>query len=180
MLTSLYFLNLKLGGSNMNILSLDQALRITGYSILNQQGRLIDYGIIKTPNDTKKKKYTQEDKINIIIEEVEKLIEKHNIDFVVIEDIQKQVNIKTFKDLAILLGCLRQYLYNKGIDYEILSPSVWRSVLNIKGRVRADKKKNAQLYIKNKFDIDVSEDEADSISIACAMLHKLKLRGKIN
>jgi hypothetical protein len=44
-----------------------------------------------------------------------------------------------------------------------IPPSVWRSTCEIKGRKREEQKKNAQLFVKNKFNIDVDEDIADAI-----------------
>ena len=163
----------------MNILSLDQAMRITGIAVL-KNNELIHYGLYKNPNDTKKKKWSHEEKIDLILNELKRLIEEYNIDYVVFEDVQSQKSPQTFKQLSILLGCIRQELFKIKIPYEILPPATWRTTLNIKGRNREQKKKNAQIYVKNKFDIEVTEDEADAICIGLAMIHKLKLRGKIN
>lgn len=164
----------------MNILSLDQAIRISGISVITLEEELIYHGLYKSPNDTKKKKYTQEEKIQLILDKVEELIKEYDIDFVVFESVQKQVNVKTYGDLSILYGCLRQRLFQLGtVEYESLSPSVWRSTIGLKGKGRSVLKKKAQEFVKGKYGIDVSEDEADSISMGVAMVKKLKRR-KIN
>lgn len=157
----------------MRILALDQAMRISGISILENDS-LLHYEIYKTPNDTKKRKYSHEEKIDMITNKILELIDDYEIDIVAMEDVQSQKSPQTFKQLAILMGCIRQSLYKKEIKYEVIPPATWRSLLNIKGRKREDKKKNAQLYIKKKYGIEVSEDEADSICIgnACYVLHK--------
>lgn len=157
----------------MRLLALDQAMNISGVSIFLND-KLLTYGLYKSPKDKKSKKYTQEEKIELIIEEIKRLIREYNIDFVVIEDVQNQKNPQTFKQLSILMGCIRQELFKMNIPYEILSPSTWRSILNIKGRNREQKKRNAQLYIKDKFDKEVTEDEADAICIGLAYIKKNK------
>jgi len=54
-------------------------------------------------------------------------------------------------------------LFEKKYLFFTISPSQWKSTCGIKGRKREEQKKNAQLFVKKKFDIDVDEDIADAI-----------------
>ena len=152
----------------MKILSLDQSLSITAWSVFDT-GELITYGIVKTGNS---KKHTQEERIEMIVNKIIELIDKYDIEQVILEDIQSQKNVKTYRILSMLLGILTYKLYEMKIPFEIISPSSWRSTLCIKGRKRVEQKANAKLFVKNKYDIDVTEDEADSICIGLSYIKK--------
>ena len=158
----------------MRLLSIDQSLSRSGYST-HSKDELITYGIIKT-----NPKQTQEERVGEIITKMFSLIDEYKIDRVVLEDIQSQKNPKTYRILSMLLGVLCYKLYESNIPFEIISPSSWRSTLNInKGRKREEKKKQAQDYVERKFGIRPTEDECDSICLGLAYLHKLKLMEEI-
>jgi Holliday junction resolvasome RuvABC endonuclease subunit len=142
----------------LRILSLDQASKC-GYSLF-ENTNLVKYGIFDV-HDIK----DNIERWDNIKQFLAKMVNTYNIEFVSIEDIQKQVNIKTYKDLAHLQGFLISWLYENNIPYEIVPPATWRQYCKIKGKDRKQKKANAQLFVKNKFGIDASEDEADAIGI---------------
>lgn len=154
----------------MRIMSIDQALTCSGYSILIED-KLVTYGIIKT-----NAKETQEERFEKIINKLIELIDEYNIDKVVLENVQSQKNPKTYRILSMLLGVLCYKLYELKIPFEIISPTVWRSALNInKGKKREEKKKQAQDYVESKFNIRPTEDECDSICLGLAYLYKEKM-----
>lgn len=161
------------------ILAFDQASNLTGYSVY-KNGELIKYGVLSLKDITKASfsEVAYDEKVENVKQFLIRSLDFFKPDIVAIEDIQRQSNIKTFKDLAYLQGVLKNYLYINNIPFIVLSPSMWRSELKIKGRKRVDVKRNAQLYIKDKFNIEVTEDEADAICISIAssnMLSKNKI-----
>lgn len=107
------------------------------------------------------------DKISMVIDNI-------NADFVILENIQFQRNIATFKSLAQLQGCIMNHLNNLNIGYTFVEPSAWKSYCGIKGRKREEQKKNTIIYVKNKYNIEVSEDIADAIGIGTWALNNLK------
>lgn len=145
------------------ILALDQSTRISGWSIY-EDSQLINYGHWEaTENQV-------DARISSTLAWVASMIDKHQIDQVYFEDIQLQKfdngeAVTTYKVLAQLQGVLFNYCYENGIPYEEIFPATWRQYNNVKGKTRTDRKKSAQLKVKSIFDIDVSEDEADSILI---------------
>lgn len=158
----------------MKILSLDQSLSCSGYSI-HSDNELITYGIVKTNS-----KETQEERMEKIVTKMVLLIEEYDIDKVVLENIQSQKNPKTYRILSMLLGVLCYKLHELKIPFEIISPTVWRSTLNInKGKKRQEKKKQAQDYVESKFNIRPTEDECDSICLGLAYLHKERMIKKL-
>ena len=60
------------------------------------------------------------------------------------------------------------------MEHTVLAPSHWRSILKSHyglvgfGRSRAEQKKSARGFVKDHYNIDVSEDEADAICIGIA------------
>ena len=54
----------------------------------------------------------------------------------------------------------------------IIASSSWKSTLGIKGRARAEQKKNAQIYINTIYGIKATQDECDAI---CIGTHYTKL-----
>jgi crossover junction endodeoxyribonuclease RuvC len=79
--------------------------------------------------------------------------------------VQFQNNYVTYQQLSQMQGVLMAYLFKINIPFQIVEPSAWRKTCGIKGRKREEQKANTQLFVKEKFGIDVSEDEADAIGI---------------
>lgn len=154
-----------------NLLALDQASHITGWSIF-QEDKLIEYGkIVANQADLG-------ERLCYIKQEVLKLIDKYNIDEIVMEDIQMQNNIinnvQTFKTLAELFGVLYETFTELKIPNSAILASSWKSALGIKGKDRAIQKKNAQQWVINNYNIKVIQDIADSICIGAAYLKQKK------
>jgi Holliday junction resolvasome RuvABC endonuclease subunit len=143
----------------LRILSFDQSTKLTGWAFFNNK-ELEGYGII----DGSKIKNLDE-KLLFQKNKIIKLYNNFSPDFVIIEDIQYQKNIFTYKELAELLGIISNYFYEHKINYLIIPPSQWKSYCDIKGRKRAEQKENTIQFVKNKFNIDVSDDIADAICI---------------
>lgn len=58
------------------------------------------------------------------------------------------------------------------LPYEVIASSSWKSTLSIKGRARAEQKKNAQIYVNTIYGIKATQDECDAI---CIGTHYTKL-----
>ncbi len=149
----------------MKILALDQSSRVTGYSIWIDNN-LISYG-----------KFTAEqeniiDRLSYIKETVKELISDNNIEKMVLEDIQLQKDVVTFKILAEVYGVLSELGNSMKILVDSEFSSSWKSGLNIKGKTRPEQKRNAQLYVKNTFGIEATQDECDAICIGSYHVNK--------
>lgn len=146
----------------MKILAFDQASRTSGYSVF-EDGKLITYG-----------KFTYDDsdfgvRLLNIRYKVISLIESYKPDKILFEDIQLQNNIvnnvDTFKKLAEVFGVLYELVTELNIAHEIVSASSWKSLLSIKGRERAEQKKNAQKWVLENYGVSPTQDECDAICI---------------
>lgn len=142
----------------MRILAFDQASRTSGYAVFDDD-KLVDYG-----------KFTFEDtdfgmRLLRIRERVDTLIEKYQPNKVYFEDIQLQDNVETFKKLAEVFGVIDELLTEKDMPHEAILSVTWKSALNIKGKLRADQKRNAQKWVINTYNIKPTQDECDAICI---------------
>lgn len=142
------------------IIALDQSTHITGYSIYDNK-ELIKYGIFEVDGEDEiSRDHTLK---NWLVS----MIKIWNADGVGLEGIQYQtkIGVTTFETLARLQGILMETCYELQIPYKICPTNTWRKETGVKGRARTDRKRSAQLIIKNLYDVTVTEDEADAILI---------------
>ena len=151
----------------MKLLALDQSSRCSGWAIFDDE-ELIDSGTFTLKSDDIGERLVDYKK------HVEKLICDNDIEEVAFEDIQMQNqinNVQTFKVLAEIFGVTQEYLVEQGHSYHVVSSNTWKSQLNIKGKQRAEQKKNAQIYVLEHYNKKVSQDESDAICIgSCVIL----------
>lgn len=148
----------------MILLALDQSSRTTGYSVFNDKN-LIDSGTFTCINDNIGKRLVKYES------KILELIDKYKVDKIAFEDIQMQGgNVVTYKALAEIFGITHYIVTKLDIPYEVISSNTWKSQLGIKGKQRAEQKKNAQKYVAEHYNKKVSEDESDAICIGtCAV-----------
>lgn len=144
------------------ILSLDQSSKVTGYAIFDNNN-LIDYG-----------KFSYDDsnidvRLVKIRNKVESLINTYFPAEVIYEDIQQQNNVannvQTFKILAEVYGVISELLEELHIPHSTVLSTTWKSSLGIKGKTRAEQKRNAQEYVTRTYNIKATQDESDAICI---------------
>lgn len=149
------------------ILALDQATKVTGYSIFDD-GKLVKYGTFSTASDDEVARCVAVK--NWLIS----MINNWHPDHIGIEGIQYQPkvfdgdtvgSVTLFQTLAHLQGALLITCHELGIPYRVCPTNTWRNVCGVKGRTRADKKKSMQMMVKNWYNINATDDEADAIGI---------------
>ena len=159
---------------NSVVISLDQALHISGWCIFKNK-KISKFGHWEIPGNK-----PIEQRLNLVIQNLNELYNKFNFEEIAFEDIQYQNNAETYKKLSFVQATIIIWCYNNNIKFSILSPSHWRSILKQEygvtfGKKRVDQKKASVEFIKDKFNIEPTEDEADSICLGLAyMLEKEK------
>lgn len=149
------------------ILALDQATHVTGWAVF-ENSKLIKYGAFQAKgedDEVARDSYVRQWLISFI--------ENWGIDAVFIEGVQFQetsggdrlMGATVFQALARLQGILMVTCFEVKVPFTVCPTNTWRHACNIKGKSRTDKKRSAQLLIKQKYDVTVSEDEADAICI---------------
>lgn len=154
-------------------LALDQSTQVTGWALFDND-KLVHCGILNATQAT------AVERIETMRQYLMSMIINWKPDKVVLEGIQLQnlskntngdwnggntIGVTTFQTLAQLQGVLINCLYTNKVPFDIVHTATWREASGVKGRYRADKKRSAQLIVKNKYDIKVTQDEADAILI---------------
>lgn len=136
-------------------MAFDQAVTgATGYSVFNKDTQeLITYG-----------KFTGGTLLNCKDNVVE-LIDKWKPVHVILEDVQQQRNVQTFKVLSMLLGVLQIALEERGIAYTIVHVMTWRAKNQIHARNRAEAKRMAQTLIEELYGVKPTQDECEAVLI---------------
>lgn len=148
------------------ILALDQASRVTGWAVYDN-GQLVKFGKIDLENgDGLAQRLVQ------LRARVLQLIQDYNINFVIMEDIQEQNNIQTFKALAEVYGVLEETFKEFHIPYSTIYASEWKSICGVRGRARAEQKRNAQAFVETTFGVRATQDESDAICIGFAHINE--------
>ena len=146
--------------SNKNtILALDQGSKISGYAIYSG-GTLVASGILKANT-----KDSSEDRMFTMASQIERLIKDYAPQELVVEEPFAKVNLRVFQVMCELLGIVTYIGYKSGLKVSSYSAAVWRSRLGIKGKNRAEQKALAISTVKDSFQIDCTDDEAEAILI---------------
>lgn len=146
-------------------LALDQSTHLTGWAIFDNQ-QLIKYGVFDAGNGE------EEARIDQIRIWLISMLESWKPDLLAIEGIQfqeksenRQMGVVVFQKLAWLQGVLLNTAYQFKIRCEMCHTATWRNHCTIKGKTRTDRKRAMQFLAKQRYDVSVSEDEADAIGI---------------
>ena len=143
----------------MKLIAFDQSTTRSGYCIMEMgSGDIIESGVI-----IPKKNDETIDRIIYTIKRCLNLVRTNEVAFVFIEGVQVQRNPRVYEILAKLAGALEVMLYESGYLVNVVKASEWRKRVGIKGRKRADVKKEAIELVKELYDLEVSEDEAEAI-----------------
>ena len=152
----------------MRLLALDQASRVTGVAIFDDD-KLVKYGTFEIKsNQELGKRLTQ------FLENLDKLYAAYHFDAVAYEDIQLQMgNVETYKKLAYIQAMILFWCEKHEKNLYCLSPSHWRKILKDKygmswGKKRAEQKQTAIDFIQEHYKKEVDSDTADAICIGCA------------
>lgn len=147
----------------MRTLSLDLSTKSSGWAVW-EDNNLKSHGcIVKNSKDVIKR-------ITQMRNQVINLIRFYNIDKVIMEEVRPDYNTHTGKVLIWLQAAvvIAAYQLKPKIEYDFINASEWRAALNIKqgkGIKRNQLKPQDIQYIKDKYNIEVNDDEADAICI---------------
>ena len=150
----------------MVICGIDSSTSSTGWGVIdtkfNDNLRLIDYGDIK-PN----KKLETIDRIIYISRELRRILQDFKPELIVIEEMNVTRNMRSVRTLAGLITEIEVMLRKKEALYVKMTPSEWRKKIGIKCKNNREILKKASVdYVFEKYNENVSDDEADAICIA--------------
>lgn len=146
-----------------NILSLDLSTKASGWAI--KIDNVLYSGCVESSSTDVYKR------ICVIRNGILDIVKKYNPDKVIIEEVRPDIhNQHTHKMLLYIQAIIvvSIYEYNKDIEFDFILPNSWRSKIGIKtgaGVKRETLKAKDILYVKDKYNIIVKDDEADAIGI---------------
>ena len=157
----------------MILIAFDQALNTTGYSIF-KDGSLVSFDKFTTSDVSTalKLKEFREFLVNLIKERKPNKVAFEEIQLQQIPGSTAHGNVETFKKLAYVQAILLEVLAEEGIPFEIVSSNSWKSTCRIRGRARAEQKRNAQNYVFEEFGVKAIQDICDSICIGKHVIEK--------
>ena len=126
-----------------------------------ENGKLKEYGVL----DSKVKENLPLERMREMCFLIKDLIEEYKPEYVAIEGTQFQRNFNTYNQLSQLQGIVFALLFELNLGFEIVQPSAWKAEFGVKGKSRAEQKLSAIQIVKEKYNKDVSEDEADAIGL---------------
>ena len=155
------------------IIALDNATHITGWAIFDDK-KLVSYGKYTTKSEE------TSDRILEVGDWLVNLLSQWEPDTIILEDIQQQTNVNTFKVLAKLQGVLEYVSKKNNANYYIVPPATWKSNAGVKGKSRADQKKSAQLIVQRIYNVQATQDECDAILLGKYGIDKVKNSRMVN
>lgn len=159
----------------MILLSLDLSSKSSGWAIF-KDSLLIDSGCVTSSSTDLMKR------INVMKDGIKTIVEKYSPDKVVAEEVRPEngmQNVKTHRALMWVQAAiaLMLYDYNKKIELELIYPSSWRAAIGIKtgrGIKRTSLKEKDIQFVKENYNLDVNDDEADAICIGYSCSHDIE------
>ena len=151
----------------MIILALDLSTKSTGYSVFNDK-ELIEYNCITAGSAN------LFNRIDKMIEELDKILQKYKFNHVYIEDVYPE-DVHNNRSVFDALEYLRGYVLHKLDDYNLkhtfYTASEWRAKCGIqtgRGIKRETLKTRDVKFVQDQFSIKVNDDIADAIGIGFA------------
>ena len=155
--------------SNSNfIIAVDQASNVSGYAIY-EDGNLVKHGKVKFEGSPTERINQVKVWLRGMVTELKQESDKVEV---VLEDIQMQKDVVTFKTLAWVQGVLLDMLHEEGIKTQLAFSTEWKSTCGVKGRGRTEQKQNAQKYVQSQFGIKATQDECDAICLGYHIVKK--------
>jgi len=141
------------------ILSIDSSTTATGYCVRDKD-KIVEFGVIK-PNKT----FSTTEKIIYIEKALKALWHKYKPIYIIIEEMNVCRNMQTMRKLIGLIEHLDIEFTKLEALVIRVTPSSWRKG-KIKGKTRQELKEASKKYVKEHYDLDASDDEADAIIIS--------------
>lgn len=163
----------------MKILSLDLSTKSSGWAIF-EDGELKGHGCITSASTDLIKR------IQIMTEGIKKIMEDYDhVDKVIVEEVRPEGtgygvgNLQTHRALMWLQAGIAFMLHDnfKKVDLDFIYPSSWRASIGIKtgrGVKRSTLKEKDIEFVKDKWGIEVNDDEADAICIGFALSNEVE------
>jgi len=146
------------------IMGIDPGLNNVGWAILKDEDTLVEYGCIEN------KVGEVFEKLGVIYEEIERLIRKHNVKTLAIEDLFFAKNKKSALKVAEAMGAIKVAGVNNGVQVKEYTPLQVK--MAVVGYGRADKEQVLSM-VSRILDIEEKirpDHAADAVAVALTYL----------
>jgi crossover junction endodeoxyribonuclease RuvC len=151
----------------VRILGIDPGYGILGWSVIEKNQKLVDYGVIETGSNQR-----IDERLLEIHSKLTTIITLHKPDCAAIEKIFFTKNITTGMDVAKTIGAVILTLKLNNIDYYEYTPSQIKQAVTGYGRAGKEQIKFMIKSIFRMIEIPTPDDAADAIAIA--LCHSLR------
>lgn len=157
----------------MTILGIDPGIAITGYGIIKQTGNnqlsMIEYGCIRTS-----KKDEHADRLLKIYTDLRKIIKKHKLDTIAIENIYFAKNVKTAMKVSEARGVVAlASCQSRAQIFEFTPLQVKQSLTGYGRATKVQVQKMVKLILKLE-NIPKPDDAADALAVAITCVQTKK------
>lgn len=157
----------------IKVMALDTSTTKTGWSIFID-GKYNDCGLIDLSD---MKKSTAEDRIPIMIKEIENIIIDYSPDIIVVENTVVSRNVSAQRFLTMLLGMIWYICINRNIEFQTVRPTEWRSWVS--SEKKGNKREELKIWSMNKVNelfgfVVESDDVSDSILIGYGYVNRYR------
>jgi crossover junction endodeoxyribonuclease RuvC len=162
----------------LKILGIDPGIAITGFGIIEFDGydfQMLEYGCIRT-----EKTLSHQQRISLVIEDLNNLINEFRPDQISIEEIFFNKNVKTGIQVAECRGAVIYHLSQRGYLINQYKPLQVKSNICGYGGAKKDQvQKMVQMLLKLN-EIPQPDDAADALALAICHANHLKQLSLIN
>lgn len=112
-----------------------------------------------------------------MMQEIKNILDYYEPDIIVMEECLLKTNIATVKLLSYLAGAIISWAADNQVEFRFQLPSEWRKRVEIVQGPKTPREKLKQEAIdmvKEKFGIDVTDDEAEAVLIAHSVFYGVK------
>ena len=147
----------------MRIAGIDASTNCTGIAVF-EDGKYVAHTLIDLH------KLTNSDiRIPKMMKSICDYLDKHDIDMIIMEKSMLKNNIDTVQKLSNIAGAVMLYAINNDIKFKHPYPSEWRKIIGLQqsAKVKRDVlKAEAIMAVKQEYNMDLTDDEAESLLLA--------------
>ena len=157
---------------DIRLVSIDGSTQKTGIAYFCN-GKYVEHVLLDFSKDK-----NMENRFESMSKEIWKMLDDYRPNIIYIEETYMANNPQTSKILTRLQGVVYAWCINNACEFNTIRPTSWRKQLNFQqGRnvKREQLKKQSLQYVLDNYGLEVTDDEADAICIADAVL---KMYGK--
>lgn len=147
----------------MRIVGIDASTNITGIAVF-EDGKYTTHTLV----DLHKIKNADE-RIPKMMQSICRCLDEYKPDRIIMEKSMLKNNIDTVQKLSNIAGAIMFYAAEKGIQFELVYPSEWRKKIGLsqgKSVKREVLKAEAIMAVKQEYNLDVTDDEAEALLLA--------------